>query len=165
MAADPVLDQGCSIAKRDTSQFDRMGVVRIKRGRWRSHRRFRMEILTPHSPDVCSTGLLCTYAHLIMSVRISLMQHPILLGLSDKPWCKGCSNVARGVFSTSWRLGRAPDRCGLEQDARPIDDSRRILTATDQTLQLGPILRAQLYRIFLLSHGCRTSRTAVCHSR
>ena len=35
------------------------------------------------------------------------------------------------------------------------------LASADQPLQMVPIFRRQPYRIFLLNHRCRTSRTAV----
>ena len=60
--------------------------------------------------------------------------------------------------------GGAPPFVSLEKDARPIDDPSGALAATDQPLQLVPIFRRQPYRVFLRNHGCRTSRTAVCHS-
>ena len=61
-------------------------------------------------------------------------------------------------------LRSTPSVVSLEQDARPIDDPSRALAAADQLTKLVPIFHRQPYRVFLLNHGCHTSRTAVCQS-
>ena len=50
-------------------------------------------------------------------------------------------------------MGNTRAFVGLEQDARPIDDPSGTLAATDQPLQLVPIIRRQPYRIFLRNRG------------
>ena len=73
----------------------------------------------------------------------------------------GAEHRARRRVQGHRHLRSAPPVVSLEQDARPIDDPSRALTATDQPIQLGLIFRRQPYRIFLRNHGCRTSPTAV----
>ena len=91
-----------------------------------------------------------------------VVQHAIQSLLSVAPF--GAEHRARRRVQRCRHLARAPSFVSPEQDARPSDYPSRMLAASDQLPQPFLLLRCQLYPVFLLNHGCRTSRTAVSQS-